>query len=56
MDGNNERIEGGRGRVRIIMHGRSHVTMHPRIRTVLRRCTSGFTHQADIACTKRDVP
>ena len=36
------------------MHGRSRVTVDPRISTMSGRSTSGFTDQADIASTKRE--
>ena len=39
-----------------VMHGRSRMTIDPRIPTMPGRNTSGFTDQADIACTKREVP
>ena len=35
------------------MHDRSHMTIDPRILTIPGRSTSGFTNQADSACTKR---
>ena len=39
-----------------IMHGRSRMTINPRILTLPGRSTLVFTAQADIACTKREAP
>ena len=50
------RGQAGGGGVFIIMHGRSRMTMDPRIPTMPGRSTSGFTDQADIASTKREAP
>ena len=38
------------------MHGRSCMTIDPGVPTLPARSTSGFTDQADIACTKREAP
>ena len=37
------------------MHGRSRVTIDRRIPTMPGRSMSGFTDQADIACTQREA-
>ena len=44
------------GGVLIIMHGRSRMTIEPRIPAMPGRSTSGFTYQTDVACTKREAP
>ena len=46
--------EGGGGGTQFV-HGRSRMTIDPRIPTMPGRSTSGF-HQPDIACTKREAP
>ena len=51
MDG-----EGRGGGCTQFVHGRSPMTIGPRIPTMPGRSTSGFTNQADIACTKRQAP
>ena len=46
----------GSGGVLDLMHGRSRMTIYPRIPTMPGRSTSGFfTDQADIDCTKREA-
>ena len=39
-----------------VIHGCSRVDIDPRIPTMPRPRTSGFTVQADIACTERESP
>ena len=39
-----------------VMHGRSRMTVDPRIPTMPGQSTSGFTDQADIASNKREAP
>ena len=38
------------------VHGRSRVTIDPRIPAMSGWSTSGFTDQTDIACAKREAP
>ena len=56
-EGGNESGEkkGGWG-VLIVMHGRSRMTIDPRILTTPGRSASGFLNKADIACTKLEAP
>ena len=57
-----ERIEkhdigrGGAGGGTQFIHGRSRVTIDPRIRSIRDGARRVFTNQSDIACTKREAP
>ena len=49
-------VWGGGGGGTQFVHGRSCMTIDPRIPTMPGRSTLVFTNQADIACAKREAP